>query len=35
MRPKCDKCNAPSDVTNFATFWLCAKCWLKKYKYNK
>ena len=31
-RPKCDNCNAPSDTTDFATFWLCAKCWLAKFK---
>jgi len=28
IRPKCDNCDSPSDATDFATYWLCAKCWL-------
>ena len=31
-RPKCDDCNNPADATDFKWYWLCAKCWLKKYK---
>ena len=32
MRPKCDHCQNLSDVTNYTTWWMCAKCWLAKFK---